>query len=99
MSEYFTRTVKVAKYDWTIQICEPSIKELYELQASFNASKWDDLANKIFPLIKSWSCKNRDGSDLPLTSESILNLPVTVLVNLYVQLGKVLTADDDPKNA
>lgn len=99
MGEYFTRDIKIPRYNWVITVFEPTLQELVDVQDKYNKQEWPAVASRMFTLIKKWDCTDRNGENLPLTEEGMKKLPITVFTSLFVELGKVLLTDDGPKNS
>ncbi len=93
---YPTRSLKVPKYNWTVEAYSPTVGEVDALQNAYKSGDWTKVKQIWSTLIVKWDCTNRQGQPLPVSSEGIDQLPMDALKTLTTAL---YTFEGEPKNA
>ena len=91
------QTVKktIPGYNWGIEVVDITLNESDELHSLLT----DETAfkAKILSYIVSWGCTDREGKPLPITVDSLRDIPQTAL-NFIIMAIRNPLMDDDPKN-
>ena len=93
---YPSKTFKIPRYGWTIELYEASLQELDELRATIKDN--DAFGSALFRFVKTWDCKDKNGNDIPCEAGNLRKLPQSV-VQFIIKAVSDPFMDDDPKNA
>lgn len=63
------RKILIPEYEWNIEVYDPTVLELEELQKAFTVSDWPQIKKLVSGLFASWDAFDRNGVDIPLPSK------------------------------
>ena len=89
-----TFTVTVPEYDnWEAKIYELSVEEITTFEAATSESNLFTMAESLLPSIVSWNFTDREGNEIPVTTEGLRKIPLRALKALITRMLAGLNED------
>ena len=97
MGTWVTREVKIQEYGWIVKMRDASRKELMILNESDASKDIMPILRVLEGLIVEWDVTTRDGEQMAIYAESMLDLPNQVIAELLKPVFDHASGISNPK--
>lgn len=87
---YPTLRIDIEEYEWFINVYEMTEREKQLISKNVKEDNNEGVLDVIVGLIKDWNCTNRAGEPLPISRESLEELPQSII-------ERIITNSANPK--